>query len=168
MLIKLQKSQVHHIIIQKQLQTNMANKYLKKDIYISPKEKQKIIDDLRLIYSIIMEHQKIMNLLDNTPHHPSKIKTENSVVINDESRGMQNKGNQIRFKTSMLRSSLCDQSDAYILAKVTTTVTNTAAQVQPSTTANEKLMFKNCAPFTNCISRINTTRIDDAHVILMQ
>ena len=35
-----------------------------------------------------MEHKKIMNLLDNTPNHPSKIKTDNSVVINDESRGM--------------------------------------------------------------------------------
>ena len=92
MLIKLQKSQVHHRIIQKQLQINMTNKYLKKDIYIYiyiyPKEKQKITDDLRLVYSIIMEHQKIMNLLDNTPNHPSKIKTDNSVVINDESRGM--------------------------------------------------------------------------------
>ena len=48
--IKLQESQeVHRRIIQKQLQMNMIKKYLKKDRYISPKERQKIIDELRLI-----------------------------------------------------------------------------------------------------------------------
>ena len=48
----------------------------------------------------------------------------------------------------MLRSSLCDYSDAYILVKGTITVANTAAQDQPNNGANKKVIFKNCAPFT--------------------
>ena len=55
-----------------------------------------------------MEYQKIINLLDSTPNQPSKIKTKNWVKINAESRGTYNKENQIWFKTSMLRSGLCD------------------------------------------------------------
>ena len=55
-----------------------------------------------------MEYQKIISLLDSTPNQPSKIKTKNWVKINDESRGTYNKDNQIRFKTSSLRSGLCD------------------------------------------------------------
>ena len=55
-----------------------------------------------------MEYKKIINLLDNTPNQPTKFRTKHWIKINDESRGTFNKGNQIRFKTSMLRSSLCD------------------------------------------------------------
>ena len=61
-----------------------------------------------------MKYQKTINLLDNTPNHPAKSKTKNWVEINDESKGTYNKDNQIRFKTSILRSSLYDYSDAYI------------------------------------------------------
>ena len=64
-----------------------------------------------------MEYQKIINLLYNAPNQPSKFKTKNWVEINDESRGTYNEDNQIRFKTSILRSSLCDYSHAYILVK---------------------------------------------------
>ena len=56
-------------------------------------------------------------MLDNTPNQPSKLKTKNWVEVNDESRGTYDKDIQIRFKTSMLRSSFCDYSDAYILVK---------------------------------------------------
>ena len=66
-------------------------------------------------------------MLDNTSNQPPKFKTKNWVEINDESQGTYNKDNQIRFETSMLRSSLCDYSDAYILVKGTITVVNTAA-----------------------------------------
>ena len=65
---------------------------------------------------MIMEYQKIINLLDNTPNQPTKFRTKNWVEINDESCGTHNTNNQISFKTSMLRTSLCDYSDAYILA----------------------------------------------------
>ena len=62
-----------------------------------------------------MEYQKI-NLLDNTPNQLSKFRTKNWVKINDESRGTYDSGTQIIFKSSMLKSSLCDYSDAYIIA----------------------------------------------------
>ena len=69
---------------------------------------------------------------------------------------------QIKFKTTMLKSSLCDYSDAYILVKGTITVNNTAAQGAAANNTNKKVIFKNCAPFTNCISEINNTQIDNA------
>ena len=61
----------------------------------------------------------------------------------------------------MLRSILCDF--ACILVKGTITVANTSAQGQPNNGANKKIIFKHCVPFTNCISRINNTQVDDAH-----
>ena len=57
-----------------------------------------------------MEYQKIANLLDNASNQPSKFRTKNWVEINDESRGTYSVNRQINFKTSMLRSSLCDYS----------------------------------------------------------
>ena len=64
-----------------------------------------------------MEYQKIANLLDSASNKPSKFRTKNWVEINDESRGTYSVNRQINFKTSMLRSSLCDYSDTYILVK---------------------------------------------------
>ena len=61
-------------------------------------------------------------MLDNTPNQPSKFKTKNWVEINYESQGTYNKDNQIRFKTSVLTSSLCDYSNAYTLVEGTITV----------------------------------------------
>ena len=61
---------------------------------------------------------------------------------------------------SMLRSSLCDCSDAYILAKGTITVPNTGTAAAANN-RNKKVTFKNCASFTNCISEINS-KIDHA------
>ena len=72
---------------------------------------------------------------------------------------------KLGFKTSMLRTGLCDYSNAYILVKGTITVANTAAQGQSNNAINKKVIFKSCAPFTNCISRINNTQVDDAHDI---
>ena len=65
----------------------------------------------------------------------------------------------------MLRSSLCDYSDVYVLAKATMTVSNTAAQGQANNGANKNVARKNCAPFTKCINKINNTHIDDASYI---
>ena len=79
-----------------------------------------------------MEYQKIINLLDNTPNRSPKFKTKNWVEISDESKGTHSVDRQIKFKTAMLKSSLCDYSDAYILVKGTITITgagdNTAAR----------------------------------------
>ena len=60
---------------------------------------------------------------------------------------------------------VCDHSDAYILVKGTITVANTAVQGQVNNGANKKVIFKNCAPFTSCVSRINDTKVDDAQYI---
>ena len=62
----------------------------------------------------------------------------------------------------MLKSSLCDYSDAYILVKRTISVNNTAAAGAAANNTNKKVIFKNCAPFTNCIREINNTQIDNA------
>ena len=109
-----------------------------------------------------MEYQKIANLIDDTPNQPSKFRRRNWVEINDESRGAYYVNSQIKFKTTMLKSSLCDYSDAYIRVKGTITVNNTAAQGAAANNTNKKVIFKNCAPFTNCISEINNTQIDNA------
>ena len=53
-----------------------------------------------------MEYQKIANLIDdNTLNQPSKFRTRNRIEINDESRGAYNVNSQIKFKTTMLKSS---------------------------------------------------------------
>ena len=113
-----------------------------------------------------MEYQKIANLIDeDASNKPSKFRTRNWVEINDESRGAYNVNSQIKFKTTMLKSSLCDSSDAYIIVKGTISVNNTAAAgatVNNNNNNNNKVIFKNCAPFTNCISEINNTQIDNA------
>ena len=62
----------------------------------------------------------------------------------------------------MLKSSLCDYSDAYILVKGTISVNNTAAAGTAVNNNDKKVIFKNCASFTNCISEINNTQIDNA------
>ena len=113
-----------------------------------------------------MEYQKIANLLDSASNQPSKFRTRNWVEINDESRGTYT-SNDIKFKTTMLRSNLCDYADAYILVKGTITIAgagdNDAAKRLDE--RNKGVIFKNCAPLTKCISRINNTDIDKAQDI---
>ena len=104
-----------------------------------------------------MEYQKIANLLNDGSNKPSKFRTRNWVEINDEARGTYSPNKQIKFKKSMLRSSLCDYSDAYILLKGKITVNNTAADGAAANNTNKKVVFKNCAPFTNCISNDTDT-----------
>ena len=109
-----------------------------------------------------MEYQKIANLLNDEPH---KFRTRNWVEINDEARDIYSPNKQIKFKTSMLRSSLCDYSDAHILVKGNITVNNTAAADAAANNTNKEVIFKNYPPFTNCISKINNTQIDNAEYI---
>ena len=111
-----------------------------------------------------MEYQKIANLIDDTSNKPSKFKRKNWVEINDESRGTYNVNGQIKFKTTMLKSSLCDYSDEYILVRGIITITGAGANA-PARQADERdkgVAFKNCALFTNCISEINNTQVDNA------
>ena len=78
--------------------------------------------------------------------------------------GTYNVNSQIKIKTTMLKCSLCDYRDAYILVKGTITFNgagadSTARQVDER---DKGMAFKNCAPFTNCISEINNTLVDNA------
>ena len=114
-----------------------------------------------------MEYQKIANLINDASNQPSKFRTKNWFEINDESRGTHNVNSQIKFKTTMLKSSLCDYSDAYILVKGKITITGAGdnAAARQTDERDKGVVFKNCAPFTNCISEINNTQIDNAKYI---
>ena len=92
-----------------------------------------------------MEYQKIANLIDDTPNQPSKFRTKNWIEVSDESRGAYNVNSQIKFKTTMLKSSLCDYSDAYILVKGTITITGAGddAAARQADERDKGVAFKN-------------------------
>ena len=102
-----------------------------------------------------------MSLLDNTSNESSKFRPRNWVEISDESRGTYT-GNDIKFKTTMLRSNLCDYADAYILVNGTITRAGDDVAARQADERGKGVTFKNCAPFTKCINRINNTEIDNA------
>ena len=114
-----------------------------------------------------MEYQKIANLLDSAPNQPSKFRTRNWVEINDESKESYKPGSNINFKTTMVRSNLCDYADAYILVKGTITITGAGddAAAREADERNKGVTFKKCAPFAKYISRINNKDIDTAQDI---
>ena len=118
-----------------------------------------------------MEYKKIINLLDDTNNQPSKFRTKNWVEITDKSRGAYNDNNNhdnndnVKFKTSMIRSSLRDYIDPYTLVKRTITVLRTTAADAAVNNTNKKVIFKNCAPFTSCITKINNTKVNNAEDI---
>ena len=113
-----------------------------------------------------MEYQKGINFLDNTLNRQTKFRTTNWVEINDDTRRTYNTISQIKCRTSMLKSSLCDYSDAYILVKGTITIAPApapAANLDSNNNNNnkEEVVFKSFSPFTDCISEINNTQIDN-------
>ena len=118
--------------------------------------------NFHLIY-IKMDYRIIANLLDNASNHPAGFRTRNWVEINDDSRGTYADAG-IKFKTTMLKSDLCDYADAYIFVKGTITITGAGddAAARQLDERNKRVTFKNCSPFTKCISRINNTDIDNA------
>ena len=101
-------------------------------------------------------------MFDNASNQASKFRTKNWVEINDEPRGGYNVNCQIKFKTTIPKFSLCDSSNAYILVKGTIKVDDTSAAGAAANNTNKKVIFENCAPFTNCISKINNTQVDNA------
>ena len=98
-------------------------------------------------------------MFDTTSDNVPKFITKKWVEVHDQSGSAEDRykpSKQIRFKKSMLRSDLCDFSDAYIVVKGTITVTN------PDKNAyNKKIGFKYNAPFVSCISKIDNTLIDN-------
>ena len=88
-----------------------------------------------------MEYQKIINLLDSRPNQPSQFRWKNWVEINDESKGTYDANSQIKFKTTMLKSSLWDYSDAYVLVKGTIIVDDTSVAGAAANITNKKGIF---------------------------
>ena len=130
-----------------------------------------------------MEFQKIVNILDTTSDNKDLPKSvpKKWVEVYDQSQGNYDVNKEVRIKTSMLRSDLCDFSDAYIVVTGNIIVTkktftaddieapnNTVPNANATNAANnnafgeKKLVFKNDVPFINCISKINGIKIDNA------
>ena len=111
-----------------------------------------------------MEYQKIINLLGNIPDKVFRFITKTWIEVHDQSSEINSTNKQTRSKTSMLKSDLCDYSDAYIVAE------GTIAVKRPNNNAyDKKLAFKNNAPFNSCITKINNTLIDNAedlHIVM--
>ena len=110
-------------------------------------------------HCIKTEFQKIVNFLDITSDDKDlpRFVTKKWIEVYDQSGGNYNVNKKIRIKTSMLKSDLCDFSDAYIVVKETITFTN-----PDNGKRNKSLAFKNNAPFINFISKINGVKIDNA------
>ena len=106
-----------------------------------------------------MEFQKIANFLNTTSDDKDlpRFVTKKWIEVYDQSEENYNANKEIRIKTSMLRSDLCDFSDVYIVVKGTITIArpNNAKR-------NKSVAFKNNAPFIYCISKINDAKIDNA------
>ena len=105
-----------------------------------------------------MEFQKITNFLDINSDNKRlpKFVTKKWIEVYDQSKGNYDVNKEIRIKTSMLRSDLCDYSDAYIVVKGTITIG------RPNNAKRSKAVaLKNNAPFINCISKINGVKIDN-------
>ena len=103
-----------------------------------------------------MEHYEVSKLLNDSAM--SNFVKKSWIRVNDLSSDPYSANKNIWFKTSMLRSDLCDYSNAYIVIKGTITVENTNDADQK----NKKLIFRINAQFGSCISKINNTFIDNA------
>ena len=105
-----------------------------------------------------MKFQKIINFLNtNSDEDFPRFVTKKWIGVYDQSGGNYNVNKEIIIKTSMLRSDLCDHSNAHIVAKGTITV------VRPSDArTNKATTFKNNTSFISCISKINGVKIDNA------
>ena len=108
---------------------------------------------------IKMETQKIENLLGDADSESWKFATRKWYVISDQNNKDYGEVNEndttVKFETKIIKSNLCDYSDAYIL--VTGDITATGDN------ADTRVAFKNCAPFTKCITHIN-----DEHVLVLK
>ena len=111
-------------------------------------------------HCIKMEFQKNANFLDTTSDDKDlpRFVFKKWIEVYDQSGGNYNVNKEIRIKTSMLRSDLCDYSDAYIVVKGDITLEGD----NDANKRNKNLAFKNNAPFINCISKINGVKIDNA------
>ena len=107
-----------------------------------------------------MEFQKIANFLDTTflDKDLPRFGTKKWIEVYDQSEKNYSVNKEIRIKTSMLRSDLCDFSDAYIVVKGDITLEGNSS----ANKRNKNIEFKNNAPFINCIPKINGVQVDNA------
>ena len=107
-----------------------------------------------------MEFQKIVNFLDTTSDDKDlpRFVTKKWIEVYDQSEKNYSLNKEIRIKTSMLRSDLCNYSDAYVVVKGEITLEGD----NDGNKQNKNLTFKNNSPFINCISKINGIKIDNA------
>ena len=105
-----------------------------------------------------METQKIVNLLSDSEESNSKFAIRKWYIINDQNNGQYDRGNEndltIKFETKVIKPNLCDYSDAYILVKRDIKVAAVAADTN--------VAFKNCVPFTRCVTHINDEHVETA------
>ena len=103
-------------------------------------------------------------MLDNTQNKQSKFITKNWVEINAELRGTYKDSNQIKFKTSTIRSNLCDCNDAYMFVSGTITIKGEGEDdaAKRADERNKGVIFRKSVPFTDFISNINVTQVDNA------
>ena len=105
-----------------------------------------------------MENQKIVNLLGDLNNESSKFATRKWYVINNQNNTDYDEENEgsttVKLETKVIKSNLCDYSDAYIL--VTGNITATGGD------PNIRVAFKDCAPFTKCIIHINNEHVNNA------
>ena len=113
-----------------------------------------------------MKYQKIINLLDNSSNQPIKFRTKNWVEINDVAHGAYNTNTQIKIENSMLKSSLCDYSDAYILKSGTITIGG-KWEIRQMKSKRSRWIFKTCSPFTDCINEKVTENANDLDVLML-
>ena len=114
-----------------------------------------------------MEYHKITKLLGTTPDEVLRFITKKWIEVHDQSGNAEDRykpSKQIRFKTSTVRSDLCDFSDVYIVIKGDITLTKTDGRGLIDI-RNRFLAFKNNAPITNCISKINNVLIDNVEYL---
>ena len=105
-------------------------------------------------------------MLDNTSNQPTKFRTKNWVEKKDGARGIDN------TKNSMLKSSLCHYGDVYIIVSETITIVEAGADVEAigAERNNKQAILKNSAPFTDCVTEINKTQLDnskDLNVVML-
>ena len=106
-----------------------------------------------------MEYQRIRNLLGHISDKVLRFFSKKWIAVHNQSGETYNTNKQIRFKTSMLRSDLCDFSDAYIVVKGIVTV---SADGRDRDEMNRQAILKNNAPFISCISKINGVLVENA------
>ena len=110
----------------------------------------------------MMKYQKIINLLHNRPNQPTKFRTKNWVEINEDARGTYNTNSPIKLKNSQIKLRFCDYNDVYIHASGAISLGDISTVGAAANNTIKEVIFKECAPFTDCINKIYNTQVDNA------